>query len=68
MLKATQRILRSGYLEWLQLQAVRFPKSASQILQILHRPDMPESLSVSATEEQADEQLAMQEEDDLATD
>ncbi len=29
---------------------------------------MPEFLSVSATEEQADEQSAMEEEDDLATD
>jgi len=37
-------------------------------MQVLQRPDMPESLSVSATEEQADEQLAMQEEDDLAAD
>ena len=60
VLRATQRILRSGYLEWLQLQAVRFPRSAA--------PDMPEFLSVSATEEQADEQSAMEEEDDLATD
>ncbi len=34
----------------------------------LQRPDMPEFLSVSATEEQADEQSAMEEEDDLATD
>jgi hypothetical protein len=65
-LKATQRILRSGYLKWLQLQAVRFLRPAMQILQ---RPGMPESLSVSAADaEQAVEQSSMQEEDSLATD
>ncbi len=29
VIEATQRILRSDYLEWLQLQAVQFPKSAA---------------------------------------
>ena len=57
--QVTQKNLRSGYIECLQLQVVPFSR---------RRPDMPEMPAVSATEEQADAQSAMEEEEILATD